>query len=123
MALPEGTQALEVVETSLTTRKTGNAGAIFSNSANGAFLFTRIWGRAPGARCRYVFKMGARRSAGTSSRWTSSFFPRRRRHPRLVSDWSSGVCSSDLPSTVFVAHDEDRRRQAMDDAWAQYYGH
>src|SRR5258706_1020404 len=25
------------------------------------------------------------------------FFPSRRRHTRLVSDWSSDVCSSDLP--------------------------
>jgi hypothetical protein len=46
--------------------------AIFSNSASGASLFTGTWGRAPGARCRYALKMGARCSAGTSSQWTSS---------------------------------------------------
>jgi len=33
-------------------RKTGNAAAIFSNSASAASLFTGTWGRAPGARCR-----------------------------------------------------------------------
>ena len=34
------------------TRKTGNAVAIFSNSASAASLFTGTWGRAPDARCR-----------------------------------------------------------------------
>src|SRR5262249_56642313 len=29
-------------------------------------------------------------------RWTFFFFSSRRRHTRLVSDWSSDVCSSDL---------------------------
>src|SRR5258706_9748104 len=29
-------------------------------------------------------------------RWSSFFFSSRRRHTRLVSDWSSDVCSSDL---------------------------
>jgi hypothetical protein len=52
----------------LTTRKTGNAGAIVANSAIGASLFTGIWGRVPGARCRYALKMGARWSLGTSFR-------------------------------------------------------
>src|SRR5258706_8918557 len=32
------------------------------------------------------------------------FFSSRRRHTRLVSDWSSDVCSSDLPCTHRGAH-------------------
>lgn len=71
-AVAQAAQALGSAWTLLTTRKTGNAAATFSNSANGASLFTGTWGRAPGARCRYAFKMGARCSAGTSSKWTSS---------------------------------------------------
>src|SRR5262245_20793559 len=66
------TQALEFAGISFTTWKTGKAVAIFANSASGASLFTGTWGRAPGARCRYALKIGARISGGTSSRWTSS---------------------------------------------------
>lgn len=51
-AWPEGAQALGCAWIFLTTRKTGNAAATFSNSASGASLSTGIWGRAPGARCR-----------------------------------------------------------------------
>src|SRR5262249_59716296 len=38
-------------------------------------------------------------------------FSRRRRHTRLVSDWSSDVCSSDLvdPADVIAPDDEDVR--------------
>ena len=33
---------------------------IFSNSEIGASLLMGIWGRAPGAICKYAFKIGAR---------------------------------------------------------------
>src|SRR5262249_59160599 len=37
------------------------------------------------------------------------FFSSRRRHTRLVSDWSSDVCSSDLaPSAVSISNSGDR---------------
>ena len=45
-------QALGLAWTLLTTWKTGNAVATFSNSASGASLFTGTWGLAPGARFR-----------------------------------------------------------------------
>src|SRR5438093_8551747 len=32
------------------------------------------------------------------------FFSSRRRHTRLVSDWSSDVCSSDLPTVTAAAY-------------------
>src|SRR5512135_2351188 len=69
---PHAAQALECTWTLLTTWKTGNAVASFSNSASGASLFTGTWGRAPGARCRYAFKIGVRCEAATSSKWISS---------------------------------------------------
>src|SRR5258706_1169227 len=34
----------------------------------------------------------------------SFFFSSRRRHTRLVSDWSSDVCSSDLPAAFSIGH-------------------
>src|SRR5438093_10850826 len=34
------------------------------------------------------------------------FFSSRRRHTRLVSDWSSDVCSSDLKCFVFFTHNK-----------------
>src|SRR5262249_58091082 len=37
------------------------------------------------------------RMMGTALLLCSFFFSSRRRHTRLVSDWSSDVCSSDLP--------------------------
>src|SRR5262249_60115399 len=39
------------------------------------------------------------------------FFSSRRRHTRLVSDWSSDVCSSDLRSKV--GHESLRRTKAL----------
>src|SRR5438093_9411071 len=44
--------------------------------------------------------------------WCESvvFFPSRRRHTRLVSDWSSDVCSSDLGDTGIGIADEDQAR-------------
>src|ERR1019366_8039713 len=40
-----------------------------------------------------------------------AFFPRRRRNTRLVSDWSSDVCSSDLGrSADSLQHPDDDRR-------------
>src|SRR5262249_57899637 len=48
---------------------------------------------------------------------TSVFLTRGRRHTRLVSDWSSDVCSSDLMASS-VAGDEEvlRLHVAVDDA-------
>src|SRR2546430_3827866 len=40
----------------------------------------------------------------TSSRSTVFFFSSRRRHTRFDCDWSSDVCSSDLPSGVRVVN-------------------
>src|ERR1019366_347844 len=37
--------------------------------------------------------------------WCSLFFSSRSRHTRLVSDWSSDVCSSDLHTSFFQAED------------------
>src|SRR2546430_12930322 len=41
------------------------------------------------------------------------FFSSRRRHTRFDCDWSSDVCSSDLPHVVVVAIDNQPRRNAM----------
>src|SRR5258706_16035483 len=38
------------------------------------------------------------------------FFSSRRRHTRLVSDWSSDVCSSDLPEAPLAAADARQRQ-------------
>src|SRR5437899_5181435 len=38
-------------------------------------------------------------SASSSRRFTEFFFSSRRRHTRCLSDWSSHVCSSDLPGS------------------------
>src|SRR5262249_57651002 len=38
------------------------------------------------------------------SGWWLFFFSSRRRHTRLVSDWSSDVCSSDLSRGVIIGH-------------------
>src|SRR5258706_8701168 len=40
------------------------------------------------------------------------FFSSRRRHTRLVSDWSSDVCSSDLNCNRFNARVESRRQRS-----------
>src|SRR5262249_27756749 len=45
------------------------------------------------------------------SRFTFFFFSSRRRHTRLVSDWSSDVCSSDL-NTDTERQEELRRQRA-----------
>src|SRR5438093_3628338 len=41
-------------------------------------------------------KSGRSMKRSSASAWTVFFFSSRRRHTRLVSDWSSDVCSSDL---------------------------
>src|SRR5256885_11046593 len=38
-----------------------------------------------------------------TARWAVFFFSSRRRHTRLQGDWSSDVCSSDLPGALEVA--------------------
>src|SRR5205814_4107231 len=38
-----------------------------------------------------------------NNKCTSFFFSSRRRHTRCLSDWSSDVCSSDLPRQVWTA--------------------
>ncbi len=58
-----------------TTRNTGNWGATCSNAASGASFSIGRCALAPGARCKYAFSTGARRSAATSSRCTSSRRP------------------------------------------------
>src|SRR5205814_4212759 len=44
-----------------------------------------------------------RRASGSRRKWTRwhgpTFFSSRRRHTRCLSDWSSDVCSSDLPGS------------------------
>src|SRR5438093_10323680 len=42
------------------------------------------------------------------------FFSSRRRHTRLVSDWSSDVCSSDLTMAAFSTRLRDRRVEPTD---------
>src|SRR5437016_13382222 len=44
--------------------------------------------------------------------WVFFFFSSRRRHTRLVSDWSSDVCSSDLGRKVAAADREDKSKAA-----------
>src|SRR5258706_3383411 len=60
-------------------------------------LFRRSWlccpFRSPAGSCD-------RREAVYRCRCLSFFFSSRRRHTRLVSDWSSDVCSSDLRSSI-----------------------
>src|SRR5207248_3468275 len=46
------------------------------------------------------------------------FFSSRRRHTRSYGDWSSGVCSSDLPEEVARAADLLGRRWALAILWA-----
>jgi hypothetical protein len=59
----------------LSTLKTGWFGAISSNAATGASLLISKCGRAPGAICRYAFKIGARRLTSTSTKRTDSLIP------------------------------------------------
>src|SRR5262249_56857740 len=47
--------------------------------------------------------------------WCAFFFSSRRRHTRLVSDWSSDVCSSDLASVTGVRE----RSRLVTSLWAQ----
>src|SRR5262249_58475820 len=47
----------------------------------------------------FAFELECRSLKGVGTMrfvWSSFFFSSRRRHTRLVSDWSSDVCSSDL---------------------------
>src|SRR5437764_11865016 len=39
----------------------------------------------------------SRRALGADHTWIVFFFSSRRRHTRYIGDWSSDVCSSDLP--------------------------
>ena len=57
------------------TLKTGYFGAILSNAESGASLLSAICGRAPGARCKEAFKIGARWLTSTSSRRMCSVSP------------------------------------------------
>ena len=54
---------------------TGNSGAIISNSAMGASLLIGICARAPGAICKYAFKIAALWLISTSSSRTCSLIP------------------------------------------------
>ncbi len=54
---------------------TGYFDAILSNSETGASLLIGICGRAPGASCKYAFKIGALCLTSTSSRRTCSLIP------------------------------------------------
>src|SRR6266566_9050839 len=42
------------------------------------------------------------------------FFSSRRRHTRLQGDWSSDVCSSDLPAQIQARDGPRRREEALD---------
>src|SRR5256885_11264688 len=48
-------------------------------------------------------------------RWRVFFFSSRRRHTRLQGDWSSDVCSSDLPALLEWA---EARNDAMPEGWS-----
>src|SRR5437016_7953364 len=45
-------------------------------------------------------------TSGSFRHWLLFFFSSRRRHTRLVSDWSSDVCSSDLLRWRFSSEDK-----------------
>src|SRR5262249_45668098 len=59
-------------------------------------------GRASGREGGQIFGGGAAEGGGRRQRRGDGvcFFSSRRRHTRLVSDWSSDVCSSDLSSVA-----------------------
>src|SRR5256885_10007295 len=69
----------------------------------------------------------AYRAATTVAHWFVFFFSSRRRHTRLQGDWSSDVCSSDLPRAeidrVFALPTVAAMVQALEAAdgeWAQH---
>src|SRR5438045_7965666 len=45
------------------------------------------------------------------------FFSSRRRHTRCLSDWSSDVCSSDLPSSHLSSHKLNKVRAELLGQW------
>src|SRR5690606_41008098 len=47
--------------------------------------------------------------------WCFFFFSSRRRHTRFSRDWSSDVCSSDLPDTMGGGWETRRRRDGGED--------
>src|SRR5262249_59840817 len=49
------------------------------------------------------------------------FFASRRRHTRLVSDWSSDVCSSDLISTTAKVHTAAQEREIPGEPGDPFY--
>jgi len=63
----------------VSNRNTGYFDAIFSNSEIGASLLTDTCGRAPGASCKYAFKIGALWLISTSCKKTCSLIPCRSR--------------------------------------------
>src|SRR5262245_65139316 len=44
------------------------------------------------------------------------FFSSRRRHTRCLSDWSSDVCSSDLPESLYILLTAEKSRNALAEA-------
>src|SRR5256885_11014871 len=52
---------------------------------------------SPGGRVRQTKTGGESRESGRNALAVWFFFSSRRRHTRLQGDWSSDVCSSDLP--------------------------
>src|ERR1041385_7797584 len=64
-----------------------------------------------------------KRTEGVSEVTLELFFSSRRRHTRCSRDWSSGVCSSDLPGFVSDCHDADlleRLEAVRDEAGAHH---